>query len=270
MYSCKSLIKTDNGLAPREKRLSICLGANGFSFSETTPAGQLLTFCEAEGAHACSMTEVMTDVKALFASVGIRPWGNVTAELVVLSDESVWVPDELYTATANRKYLKFVGSEPLTVMTCQCKALASTAVFGANEQVVTAFKVAMPGVSVVNQHVKMASLAPRSASHPMLLTHWREGRVDLAAFRDGRYLYGNTLCYNNINEALYHVVDVMKTYALESNSLEVLMCGEVNRDFFAHFRPYFPQVTLFGGTATLDADPTFRKLHTYRHALILM
>lgn len=268
MYSCKSLIKTDNGLAPREKRLSICLGANGFSFTEVSAAGQLLTFGEVEGPHAATMTEAMNDVKGLFAEAGIRPWGYASTELIVLSDMSVWVPDELYTATANRKYLHMVGCEPATVMTCHSKALASTAVFAADEQVVTAFKVAMPGVSVVNQHVKMAALAPRSASHPVLLTHWREGRVDVAAFRDGRYLYGNTLAFADTNEALYHVVDVMKSYALESDATELLMCGDVDRDFFAQFRPYFPQVTLFGGN--LQTAPEFRKLHTYRHALILI
>ena len=269
MYSSKSLIKTDNGLAPREKRLSICLGANGFSFAEVSATGQLLTFGEMEGSHAATMTETMNDVKSLFANAGIRPWGYASTELIVLSNESTWVPDELYTATANRKYLRLVGSEPATVMTCHSKALASTAVFAADEQVVTAFKVAMPGVNVINQHVKMALLAPRSTSHPVLLTHWREGRVDVAAFRDGRYLYGNTLAFADTNEALYHVVDVMKSYALESNTTELLMCGDVDREFFAQFRPYFPQVTLFGGNMQ-QSNPEFRKLHTYRHALILM
>ena len=268
-YSCKSLLKTDNGLASREKRLSICLGANGFSFAEVTPAGQLLTFGEAEGRHAATMTEVMNDLKALFAAAGIRPWGNTTAELIVLSDTNVWVPDELYTATANRKYLKLVGGDADAIMTCQSKALASTALFAADEQIVTAFKVAIPGVQVINQHVKMASLAPRSASHPVLLSHWREGRVDLAAFRDGRYLYGNTFSFADADEALYHVVDVMKTYALESNATELLMCGDVDRDRYAQFRPYFPQVTLFEGNLQPLA-PEFRRLHTYRYALVLM
>lgn len=269
-YSCKTLITTDKELASRDKRLSICLGANGFSFSVMTAAGTLLTFGEAEGRHASTMTGVMTDVKSLFATVGIRPLGYASTEIVVLSDENVWVPDELFTATATRQYLKLVGSEPVSVMTCPCKALGSTAVFAAAEQTVTAFKVAFPGAAVVNQHVKLSQAAPLTASRPTILMHWRKGRVDVAAFNEGRYLYGNTLSYNSDGEAVYHVVDVMKSFGLESPACQLWMCGDVDRERYSLARPYFPQVSLFNGRAKEPLYPEFRTLHTYRHVLILM
>ncbi len=269
-YACKTLITTTNELASREKRLSICLGADGFSFAEVTQKGQLLTFGEAQGAHAASMTNVMADVKAFFASVGIRPLGYASMELVVLSDESTWVPDELYSSMSNRQYLKLVGSTPEMVMTCHSKALNATAVFSANEQVVMAFKVAMPGVAVMHQHAKIATLAPCSANHPVLMVHWREGRVDLAAFREGRYIYGNTLSCAVDSEAVYHIVETMKTYGLEGPTTELLLCGAVDRDRYNLLRPYFPTTTLFNGNATQFTNPEFRTLHTYCHALILI
>lgn len=270
MYACKTLISTTNELASREKRLSICLGANGFSFAEVTPAGVFLTFGEAEGPHAATMTGVMADVKAFFASVGIRPLGYASMELVVLSDESTWVPDELYSSLSNRNYLRLVGSSPDSLMTCHSRALASTAVFSANEQVVTAFKVAMPGVVVMHQHAKMAQLAPRCSGHPTLLTFWRQGRVDVAAFREGRYLYGNTLRFANDEEAVYHLVEVMKTYGLEDGTTELLLSGDVDRERYALLRPYFPVTTLFNGTVSRDGNPQLRSLHAYRYALILI
>ena len=267
-YACKTLINTANELASREKRLSICLGANGFSFTEVTSSGMLLTFGEAEGHHAATMTGVMADVKAFFASAGIRPLGYAAMELVVLTDESTWVPDELYSSMANRNYLRLVGSTPDMLMTYHSKALASTAVFAANEQVVTAFKVAMPGVTVMHQHAKMAQMAPRSADHPVLMAHWRQSRVDLAAFRDGRYLYGNSLRYTDDSEAVYHAVEVMKCYHLEEPGTELLVCGDMNRDRYALLTPYFPKATLFNGN--YKVSPELRGLHTYRHALLLM
>ena len=269
-YTCKTLITTDSEVASREKRLSICLGANGFSFSEMTAGGCLLTFGEVEGSHAKSITELMSDVKNLFASVGIRPLGYASTELILFSDESVWVPDELFTSTATRKYLRLMGSEPATVMTCRYAPLSSTAVFSGDELLATAFKVAMPGLSVINQHVKMAQLAPRCSGRTVLLTHWREGRVDVAAFDGTRYLYGNTLCFHGDNEAVYHIVDVMKSFGLENGNTELLMCGDVSRERYAVARPYFPKVSLFNGTATQFSNPEFGRLHTYRHALILM
>jgi len=270
MYDCKTLITTANELASHEKRLSICLAADGFSFTEATSAGELLSFGQAEGRHATTMTNVMADVKSFFASAGIRPLGYASMELIVLSDESVWVPDELYSSLSNRSYLRLVGSTPDMIMTCHSKALSSTAVFAANEQVVTAFKVAMPGVVVMHQHAKMAQLAPRSSQHPLLLTFWRQNRVDVAAFRDGRYLFGNTLRFGNANEAIYHLVEIMRTYNIEDENTELLLCGDVDRERYNMLRPYFPQTTLFNGTMHRDSNAEFRSLHAYRHALIMM
>ena len=261
MYRSKTLIVTNNAFAPGEKRLSICLRPNGFSFSELTASGVLLTFGEAEGEHSSAMTGVMADVKAFFNTVGIRPLGYGDMQLVVVSDESVWVPDELYSATSNRHYLKLAGSAALSAMTAPCRQLASTAVFTANESLTMAFKVAFPGMKVVNQHVRMASsnIEKRSAAHPVLLTHWRNHMIDYAAYRDGRYIFGNTIAF----------AEVMKSYGLENADTELLMCGDVDRERFALLRPYFPSATLYTGTHTSYLNPEFKTLHTYRNALIL-
>lgn len=270
MYACKTLIRTTNGFASRDKRLSICLEANGFSFTEATSQGALLTFGQAEGRHATTMTAVLADVKALFSQVGIRPLGYAAMELIILSDESTWIPDELYSSASTRNYLRFVGAAPDTLMTCHSKDLASTAVFAANEQVVTAFKVAMPGVMVMHQHAKMAQLAPRCTSHPVLLTFWREGRVDVAIFRDGRYLYGNTLRFSHDSEAIFHFVDLLKSYNIDEGNAEILLCGDVDRDRYAAIRPYFPVTTLFNGILSRDSSPEMHSLRAYRHALIMI
>lgn len=271
MYRCKTLIVTDKEFASSEKRLSICLRSNGFSFSEVSLSGVLLTFGEAEGIHASSMTAVMSDVKAFFSSVGIRPLGYASMELVVLSDESVWVPDELYSPSAHRQYLKLVGSKGTTIMAAPCKELSSTAVFVAPDALVTAFKISLPGLIAHNQHVKLATigLEKRSRQHPLLLTHWRDQVIDFAAFREGRYIYGNTVSFASDSEAQFHTVEVLKSFGLENGDSELLMCGDVDRERFAMLRPYFPVATLYTGTHTSYINPAFKTLHTYKNALIL-
>ena len=270
MYHCNTLITTDKEFASREKRISICLGANGFSFTETTTGNLLLTFGIVEGTHGSTMTDVMADIKALFASLHINPLGYASSELIVLSDENVWVPDELYTLTAVRQYFHLTGAEPLSIMNCHSAPLASTMLFSANEHVTTAFKVIMPGLKVMNQHLKMSQLDRQKHPKPLLLTHWREGRVDVAAFSAERYLYGNTLSFANTDEAVFRIVDVMKSHQLETPDTEVLLCGNVDRDIYAAARPYFPKVSLFSGTPMQFLNPQFEQLHTYRHALLLM
>ena len=270
-YSCKTLIASGNEVAAHEKRLSICLRADGFSFSELSTSGVLLTFGEGEGRHAASMTAVMADVKAFFAEAGIRPLGYAAIELVVLSDHSAWVPDELYSPAANRQYLKLVGSDATAIMATPCPSLQSTAVYAADDTVATAFKVAIPGTTVLNQHVKLAS-APfcrRSQDHPVLLANWRQGRIDFAAYRNGNYVFGNTIPFANDNEALFHTVEIIKSFGLETPDAELLMCGDATRERFALLRPYFPTATLFTGHHTSFLNPAFKTLHTYRNALIL-
>jgi len=270
MYTCKTLIATSGDHVSQEKRISICLEANGFSFSETTPSGELLTFGVAEGAHAASITNATRDVKAFFTDCGVRPWGYKSMELIVMSDASAWVPDELYSMTANRQYLKLVGCNAVSLMTCHSGALDSTAVFAGNEQLAMAFKVALPGLSVINQHAKMVRVKEMSRSHPVFFAYWRKGFVDVAACKDGKYLFGNSLKYEGREEAMFRLVEVMKTHGLDNGTAELMLCGDVDRDVYAMMRPYFPKTTLYGGEVTRCANPEFKKLRTYRHALILM
>lgn len=269
MYNCNTLITTGSESAGSEKKLSICLTADGFSFAVTTPDATLLTFGEAAGPHPDSITDGIAWIKEVLAHAGIRPLAIDSSELVVVSDYSAWVPDELYTSTSNRQYLKLVGGEAQSIVTCHDDELASTCVFAANEQTVTAFKVAVPGIVVRSQHAKMACLAKRSADHPMLAVGWRGGKIDVAAFRDGRYLFGNTIDCGSDEEVRFRVIEVSKTFNIESPSTELLLFGDVDRERFVALRPYFPKTTLFSGDATRFLNPEFKKLHTYRHALIL-
>lgn len=277
-YLCKTLIATEDDSSAQEKRLSICLGADGFSFSVTTASHNLLTFGQAEGAHATSITDATRDIKAFFAETGIRPLGFRTIEIIAVSDDATWVPDELYTSVANRSYLRLLGGNPSAVVSVPCKALGSTMVFAAPEHLVTAFKVSLPGAVVLNQHVLFTRLLPYSTSRPVIVAHWRcgsagyaeKGRVDVAAMHEGKYLFGNSLRYSNVDEGIFQIVEVMKTYALDRPDTELLLCGDVDRDIYGRLRPYFATTTLYSGTATQFSNPEFKKLHTYRHALILM
>lgn len=269
-YTLNKLITSEGSSASTEKRLSICLDADGFSFSESTADGCLLSFGHAVGTHAATMTEAAGEIRATLAEAAIKPLGYKHMDLVVVSNESLWVPDELYSSTAHRQYMRLVGGRSVSLLTCHSAQIASTAVFAADEHIVMAFKVALPGIVVMHQHARVLDLAPQSKSHPLLFTHWRKGRVDIAAFRAGKYLYGNTLSFANEAEAQFRVLEVMKAYDLESGDTELLLCGDVDRERFAQLRPYFPKVTLYNGRMTKYTNPEFRTLHTYRYALVLM
>lgn len=267
-YIKKTLLTSETRDAVHDKRLSICLAADGFSYTEVSAQGELLAYGEAAGSHSALMTEATRDIRQFFAEVGIRPIGFRRMELVVCSDESVWVPDEVYSPASNRAYLRLVGGSGQSTTAAPCRDIASTSVFSVNDTIVTAFKVALPGLTVTNQHIRLISCARLSGSHPLLIANWRGCRVDIAAFRDGRYLYGNTIAFSDENALAYQMVEVMRTFDMETPQTEMLMCGDVDRERYARFRPYFPKVTLFTGCCTMG--PAFRTFHSYRHALLLI
>ena len=183
-YSSKTLIATEKRDAVHDKRLSICLAADGFSYTELSAQGELLAFGEASGSHSHQLTEATRDIRQFFAEVGIRPLGFRRIELMVCSDESVWVPDEVYSPASGRACLRLVGGNGANVLAAPCREIASTSVFSVDDVLTTAFKVALPGLVVTNQHVRMVSCARLSGGRSLLLTNWRSGRVDIAAFRD--------------------------------------------------------------------------------------
>lgn len=267
-YSSRNLVIAPERDAVHDKRLSICLAADGFSYAELSAQGELLAYGEADGGHSRQMTDATRYIRQFFSDAGIRPLGFRRMELIVCSDECAWVPDEVYNTASGRACLRLVGGNGANVLAAQCREIASTAVFAADDVLTTAFKVALPGLTVTNQHVRMFSCAKLSGGRSLLLTHWRNGHVDIAAFRDGRYLYGNTLSYTEEGPLAYQLVEIVRTFGLEASRTVMLMCGDVDRQRFAMLRPFFPKVELFTGTAKLG--DTFKTFHSYRHALLLI
>lgn len=265
-YITKTLITSETRDAVHDKRLSICLAADGFSYTELSTQGELLAFGEAKGQHAGLMTDATRDIRQFFAEVGIRPIGFRRMELMVCSDENVWVPDEVYTTAANRSYLRLVGGSGQSVLTASCRDIASTAVFSAPDTITTAFKVALPGLTITSQHVRMTGCVRISGGKPMLLSHWRGNKVDIAAFSNGSYVYGNTLSFTDESTMAYQLVEIVRTLGLSDAAM--YMCGDVDRERFALLRPFFPRVELFTGSCNIG--PRFKNFRSYRHALLLI
>lgn len=268
-----SIITTDKAVAADEIRLSICLGANGFSFSMMTVGRELLTFGEAELDLHRGLGELSQSITGLFASAGIPTFGCKEVRLVVPTSYAVWVPEHLYDAGRDSQYLKMAASVASSVGVCHayCECLQSWVVFAAEAETVTAFKVAIPGVDVVCQHAVLVNetLMQRSAQHPVILMHVRDGVGDYEAFYNQRMLLSNSFVAGNNDELLYHALEVMKRLHLETPDMELAICGKVGREMYGMLQHYFPNVTLYTGLPFTYSNPEFQTLHSYRHVLFL-
>jgi len=230
-------------------------------------------FGEADFDFALPLRDLTQAVKDFFTSIGVSTFGFKQATLVVPTEHFVWIPEHLHDAVRDRQYLRMVSNPDLSmgVYHIAVPHLQSYMVFAAPTAVVTAFKLAIPGIDVHCQHSILASrqMLERSAQHPVVLMHVRERVGDFEAFYNGQMLLSNSYTAQNDDELLYHAIELMKQLHLETPDMELAICGQVGREIFALLQHYFPNVTLHTGRTFSYANPQFRSLPTYRHILLL-
>ena len=234
---------------------------------------ELLTFGDADFDLGRPLGQLTSAVTRFFAEGGIPTFGLKQARLVVPSEHFVWVPAHLYDSARDQQYLDMTSAPVSGQYTCHAYSavLDSYIVFSAPADVVTAFKIALPGIDVVCQHSVLVNdvLSQRSTTHPVILMHVREGVGDYEAFYGGQLLLSNSFAAVNTDELVYHALEVMKKLHTETADMELAICGVVGRDIYGVLQHYFPNVTLYTGIPFTYSNPQFQQLHTYKYALVL-
>lgn len=273
-YRTTSLITSAIELPSSEKRMSICLLPNGFSFSIISTKDVLLTVGETvyEGDH--SLTDIANSIKGYFEGLNIYTFGFAQLQLVIPSEYSAWIPNELYDANNHRRYLNLVGLQnaDLGIYAHANALIDAQMVFAADSTMVAAFKIALPGITVTNQHDVIVGDTMRqlSSNCAIMLMNIREGFIDVCALDQSQLLLSNTYPIKNDTDLQYQSIEVMKKMGLETPTMQLLLCGDVSRERYALLRNYFPTVKLFTGRTLSFGNPEMQHLHTYRYALNLL
>lgn len=272
-YKINSLIKSDKVVVSYEKRLSICLSSNGFSFSLTTLGDELLAFGDVSCDLNVAMSELMPVVKSVFAEADIATYGLKETELVVNSRHFVWVPEHLYDDTKQRSYLDALSklANGHAVYSDFNDDIKAYMVFSAPSPLVSAFKIVLPGLKVRCQHEKMVSktLLESSDLRSVLLVNQREGETDFAVLCNKKLQLSNTFDCANFDETLFHAVNLTKQFHLEDALMTTALCGDIDREQFARARQFFPNVALYTGRPLTLLHPEMQHLPLYRYALML-
>lgn len=272
-YKINSFIASDKDVASYEKRLSICLSSNGFSFSVTTIHDELIAFGVVECNTATSMSEMIANIKGALSEAKIQPFGLKEKELIVFSRQFVWVPQHLYDEKKERSYLEALCTidAGCTVISDYNEAIKAHIVFSADNSLVSAFKIAIPGLKVRCQHCKMvnATTLENSDLKSVLLINVREGAADYAVFCNKKLQISNTFDCVNFDEALYHALNLTKQFHLEDAMMVAAVCGNIDREHFKRLREYLPNVALYTGRPLTLTVPEMQHIPAYRHALIL-
>ena len=269
----KSFIGSDKDVASFEKRLSICIESNGFSFSVCSTDDKLLAIGEVECNINSPIAELISDIKNIFAEIKIQTFGLKDVRLIIPTDQMVWIPEHLFDETKKTEYLEALCKvhEGNGVFCNYNEAIKSYIVFSANNNQASAFKIAIPGLKVTCQHAAMVNdkILSYSDMRSVMLVNIREGESDFAIFCNKKLQLSNTFKCSCIEETLYHALNITKQLHLEDAAMEVALCGNIDRDGYSKMRPYFPKVSLYGGRDKKLSDTEMQHVGLYRYALIL-
>jgi hypothetical protein len=271
-YKINYFIASKKDVASNEKRLSICLSSNGFSFS-MLHADQLLMLCDVSCDMKASMATMMSTIKEVFNEVGLIPYALKEVELVVPSSQFVWVPRHLFDEQSQRDYIEALSKVPsgYGVFSYLNLAVGAYMVFTADNSLVSAFKICIPGLKVRCQHDKLvsATMLENSDMKSMLLVNIREGKSDFEVVCNKKLQFSNTFDCGNVNETLYHALNITKQFHLEDAAMTVAVCGNVDRESFALMRNYFADMVLYNGASLSLTEPEMQHIHLYKYAMIL-
>ena len=99
-----NLIKSEESILSQELDLSICLRTDGFFFSLIDKNYQLKAIGEFETDLSHGMTQIMTNLRNSFASIGIRLFNFSDIRVIVPSSKNVFVPFKLYDSTKSHAF----------------------------------------------------------------------------------------------------------------------------------------------------------------------
>lgn len=272
-YRINSFIKTDKAVASYENRLSICITSNGFSFSVVSRNEEVVALCDVECDITAAMAQLLSSVKAAFTEVGVQTFGMKECELIVPTRQFVWIPMHLYDETKNREYIEAIHKLAVgeSVFADYNAAVGANLVFVADSNLVSAFRIAIPGLKIRAQHSKMVNNETLEASQmkSLMIVNIRGKECDYAIVVNRKLQLSNTFSCANIDEMLYYAVNINKQLRLDDLPLCVALCGDVDRESFAHVKEFFSDVVLYTGRNLQLSTEELRRAPIYRYALIL-
>lgn len=270
-YTTNFFITSDKDVPSCEKNISICLRANGFSFSLRSLKGELLTVGEVAHCWNSSMADAMRVIKQAFAEKGIILFGYNNAELMVVTDQAVWVPEALFDAANSRHYLDALYSieKGHSVMEEYNGEAKAHVVFSADSNVVSAFKIVLPKIKVrcIQSAFVNAGTLGMCQEGSLVVANLRDGGCDISVMKEGGLLLSNFFACANRDELVYRLLNIRQQLGLEEEG-RVLLCGDVDRELFAFVHHYFPRLDLYNGAKLRFPNPEMARIHRYKNAVL--
>ena len=273
-YKINSFILSDTRIQDIDKKLSICLSANGFSFSETSLGGKLLAIGDVDVEMSKSVAAMLIQLREVFAKLAINPSLFAETEVVEPVSRFAWIPEHLYKKGSERQYLQMVCPlDPKDELKVEySEKMQAYCIFVTESPAIPALKILVPKLKHRCQHSVLdesSHIADKSKTRPVIAANLRQGYIDVAVFFEQKLLMSNTLSCTSTSDAEFTLLNVIGNLQLRKDAVEVLLSGDVDKERYQQMRPFFAKLGLNLGRPVTIADDSLRRVHIYKYALTI-
>lgn len=272
-YKINTFISSDTRIQDGDKKLSICLSANGFSFSVISDSNKLLAIGEVACEASKSLGTAMTNIRGAFAELKINPAFFGEVELIEPVQKFTLVPEHLYKKGEEKALLQTVCEveNARSIVVDYSEKMQLYAIFVTENPMVQTFKFIAPKLKHRCQHEKLieSSLLEKSISRPVLALNVNETTFDIAVFAEQQLKMCNTQQGDSKEDAAFALLNATQQLSLKRENIELHISGNVDKNWYDCLRKYFAKVVLNTGRKLVFENEEFYHLHTYRYALTL-
>lgn len=274
-FNLLQLHKVETDIVSAQTRLSICLNADGFSFSLIRNDSQKLV---ALGRFECDLSgtipTVMNTVKECFNSIGIKIFRFAKMKVICSTEKNTWIPYKLYDASKNKDYLKTVSNlcENEIVLSNVSEKLDAVSVFAYPMHKYSGVKVLINKAEYCSVHQVLAEYAydVSKFSQNTLIVNKRGKILDVALFKGNEFKISNSIFYVTNEDMIYNLLFILQQVEIDTEVVKLLLTGDdYDAEQIKMIRRYVKDVAYSNPMENIKVGMEFDEVNLQNYFLVI-
>ncbi|MGP1514609.1 MAG: DUF3822 family protein [Bacteroidales bacterium] len=229
-YKLESFTQSEGQIVTNESNLSICLTAGGFIFAIIDKRFRLSAIGEFSVDLSGSITQIMTNVKVCFSSIGVHLFNFNRIRVICSTQRNVWIPYKLYDSAKNKEYLKTVA--PIysddTILYSVCEKIDAVNIFACSLQQYSGLKIIMPKAQFISPSLVLTEYAfdVSSFMQNTLVMNKHTDNVDFVIFEGNSFMLSNSFKYKTTNDLIYFLLCTLQRLEINTAQVNVMITGD--------------------------------------------
>ena len=245
-----------------ETRLSICLKADGFSFSIVDNRYELCELGRFRVILQGGIPDIIQRVRECFALLKITMFKFLSTTILLPSQKQTWVPLKLYDPTQDKEYLTLATGMSFKESPCKdiLPDMDMVSLFAYPTEVVSALKIVMPGARFISTQQRMVEYGYSIAMEgtQILLLNRHDNIMDMAFFQNSDFLGSVAYEVKHFSDFLYFLLFTTKHVGLNQEKAGVYLTGDsFDEEELISIRTFFRDVKVLPHCYDVNIGETF-------------